>query len=117
MVQPCIRFTRLERFGKYVGPPMTGWQQLDNNPATKSIAAPVVVNSTRSTRLERFRKYVGPPMTGWQQLDNNSASVLIATNKSVLMQMHRAAYRRIQPSGSRSCCRTDGRRRGSDQRR
>src|SRR5262249_55150633 len=63
----------------YTGPPISGWQLLDNNPSTVQIAAsfssPGLFQLHRDGKIWR---YTGPPLTGWQMIDNNPLSVGIA---------------------------------------
>ena len=73
---------------KYTGTPLTGWQMLDNNAATKMIAAGTgsfyQIHNTGA-----IWKYVGPPLTEWQQLDGNAASTRIFTDETHLYQLHK----------------------------
>jgi hypothetical protein len=64
---------------RYTGPPISGWQLLDNNPATIQIAAswsdPGLFQLHRDGKIWR---YTGTPLTGWQMIDNNPVSAGIA---------------------------------------
>ena len=74
------------RIWRYVGPPGTGCQLLDNNPKTKHIAgAGGKLYQLHSTGA--IWRYVGPPVTGWQLLDNNPASRQMAV-RGKLCQIH-----------------------------
>lgn len=59
----------------YTGPPISGWQMLDNNPKERAIAA--------NTHLYQLHgdgtiwNYTGPPLSGWQTLDTNPATTAI----------------------------------------
>ncbi len=70
----------------YTGPPLTGWQMLDNNPRARSIAA-------SGKKLYQLHDdgtiwiYTGPPLTGWQMLDNNPRGKAIAAGDD-LYQLH-----------------------------
>jgi hypothetical protein len=71
----------------YTGPPLTGWQMLDNNPRARSIA---------SCGNELYQMhgdgtiwfYTGPPLSGWQLLDNNPRTRRIAASGRKLYQLH-----------------------------
>jgi hypothetical protein len=71
----------------YTGTPITGWQQLDNNPRARAIAADgphlYQLHGDGSIWL-----YTGPPITGWQQLDNNIRARAIAASGNQLYQLH-----------------------------
>ena len=54
-----------------------GWQTLDNNSATKSIAA----NSVNTYQLHndgKIWRYTGIPITGWEMIDNDPATTTIS---------------------------------------
>ena len=70
---------------------MTGWQGLDDNPATVQIAA-AGGNLYQLHSTGAIWKYVGPPITGWHQLDNNPASVAIVAAGSNLWQLHNSGF-------------------------
>lgn len=55
----------------YTGPPLSGWQMLDNNPATTEIATNALGSLYQLHGDGTIWVYRGPPMTGWQMLDNN----------------------------------------------
>ena len=62
----------------YTGPPISGWQMLDNNPRARAIAA----DSNLWDQLHGVDGttwlYTGPPLSGWQTLDTNPATTAIA---------------------------------------
>ena len=65
---------------------MTGWELLDQNPATVSLAA------TSTHLYQRHNggsiwEYAGPS-TGWKVLDNNPATVAIAATGAAVYQLH-----------------------------
>ncbi|MEV0100517.1 hypothetical protein, partial [Nocardia sp. NPDC050789] len=69
------------------GTPLTGWEQLDRNPATVAIAA----GANKLYQLHEtgaIFRYTGTPLTGWEQLDRNPATVAIAATASELYQLH-----------------------------
>ena len=71
---------------RYTGTPMTGWELLDQNPATVSLAA------TSTHLYQRHNggsiwEYAGPS-TGWKVLDNNPATVAIAATGAAVYQLH-----------------------------
>jgi hypothetical protein len=78
---------------QYTGPPLTGWELLDNNPATVQIAAsfsdPGLYQLHRDGKIWR---YTGPPLAGWQLIDDNPGSVRIeaagVSGGSRLYQLH-----------------------------
>ena len=72
---------------RYTGTPMTGWQQLDNNPAAKAITADGG-NLYQLHTTGAIWRYTGTPMTGWQQLDNNPAAKAITADGGNLYQLH-----------------------------
>jgi hypothetical protein len=61
----------------YTGTPITGWQQVDDNPRARAIAEDgphlYQLHGDGSIWL-----YTGPPVTGWQELDKNPATTAIA---------------------------------------
>jgi hypothetical protein len=82
---------------RYTGTPCTGsscpgWQRLDNNPKTVSIAS----SGNQLYQLHNdgwIWRYTGTPCTGdfcpgWQRLDNNSKTVAIAVGGGQLYQLH-----------------------------
>ena len=72
---------------RYTGPPITGWEMVDNNPRAVSSAA----SESHLYQLHddgTIWLYTGPPITGWQLLDNNPATVAIATDGPSLYQLH-----------------------------
>ena len=88
---------------KYTGTPFTGWQQLDNNPATMDIvASPSGWGTDRYATGSvlhqlhtsgRIWKYTGTACNGdscpgWQMLDNNGATLAIAAGGNDLYQLH-----------------------------
>ncbi len=73
----------------YTGPPITGWQELDNNPKTTAIATDGNGNLYQLHYDGSIYKYTGPPISGWQQLDNNPMSIAIAVDgQNHLYQLH-----------------------------
>jgi hypothetical protein len=59
----------------YTGPPISGWQMLDNNPRER-----LTVANGRLFQLHGDGTvwiYNGPPLTGWQTLDTNPATTQI----------------------------------------
>lgn len=76
------------RIFEYTGTPITGWREIDNNPATVSIltAGNVLYQLHDSGRIFR---YTGVPITGWQELDNNPATVGIVAAGANLFQLHK----------------------------
>jgi len=52
---------------RYVGPPLTGWELLDANPASSSIAASGE-GLFQAHADGTVWSYIGPPMTGWASL-------------------------------------------------
>ena len=73
---------------QYVGPPMSGWAELDNNPATFTM----VTDGTGVYQLHRdgaIWQYTGTLMARWTLLDNNPATVQIAVSDGNLYQLHR----------------------------
>ncbi|HEV2487950.1 MAG TPA: hypothetical protein VGT08_20690 [Terracidiphilus sp.] len=71
----------------YTGPPLTGWQMLDNNPRARAIEASgnllYQMHGDGTIWL-----YTGPPLTGWQMLDNNPRARAIAASGRRLYQLH-----------------------------
>ena len=71
----------------YTGPPLTGWQMLDNNSRARAIVA-------SGNLLYQMHGdgtiwiYTGPPLTGWQMLDNNPRARAIAASGRKLYQLH-----------------------------
>lgn len=72
----------------YQGTPLTGWQQLGNDPQTAAIA------TDGSSHLYQLHKdgsiwfYQGTPITGWQEVDNNpQASSIAVDGKGNLYQL------------------------------
>ncbi len=72
---------------KYTGTPLTGWEQLDNNPATKQIAAGGNLYQRHETGA--IWKYTGTPFTGWELLDNNPETSAIVAEGNELYQLHK----------------------------
>lgn len=71
----------------YNGPPISGWQVLDNNPRTRSIVA--AGNSLYQMHGDgTIWTYNGPPISGWQLLDNNPRARAIAASGRHLYQLH-----------------------------
>ena len=72
-----------------IGPlmPFADWQQLDNNAATKAIAA-AGNNLYQLHTNGKIWRYTGTPMTGWQMLDNNAATISIVAGGNNLYQLH-----------------------------
>jgi hypothetical protein len=71
----------------YTGPPVTGWQMLDNNPRARAIAA----SGDLLYQLHgdgTIWLYTGTPLTGWQMLDNNPRARGIAASGRNLYQLH-----------------------------
>ena len=71
----------------YTGPPISGWQMLDNNPRARAIAA----SGNLLYQLHgdgTIWLYTGPPLTGWQQLDNNPRARAISVSGRKLYQLH-----------------------------
>jgi hypothetical protein len=86
---------------RYTGIPCNGdtcpgWQRLDNNPKTISIAASGSPHSEVLYQLHNdgwIWVYTGVPCQadwcpGWQRLDNNSKTIAIAADGSQLYQLH-----------------------------
>jgi hypothetical protein len=71
----------------YTGPPLTGWQMLDNNPRAHTLTAsgPLLYQMHGDGTIWL---YTGPPMTGWQMLDNNPRARAIAASGRKLYQLH-----------------------------
>jgi hypothetical protein len=67
--------------------PLPSWQELDNNPLCKAIAA-YGGDLYQLHQNGAIWKYVGPPLTGWQMLDNNPAGIAIAASGGNLYQLH-----------------------------
>ncbi|MGI2908100.1 hypothetical protein, partial [Tolypothrix sp. VBCCA 56010] len=65
--------------------------ELDNNPATKQIAA-AGGNLYQIHNTGAIWKYVGSPLTGWQQLDNNPDSIAIVAASGNLYQIHNNGF-------------------------
>ena len=71
----------------YTGPPISGWQMLDNNPRARAIAA----SGNLLYQLHgdgTIWLYTGPPISGWQMLDNNPRARAIAASGRKLYQLH-----------------------------
>jgi hypothetical protein len=71
----------------YTGPPISGWQMLDNNPRARAIAA----SGNLLYQLHgdgTIWLYTGTPLTGWQMLDNNPRARAIAASGRKLYQLH-----------------------------
>ncbi|HUA93612.1 MAG TPA: hypothetical protein VL991_13660 [Terracidiphilus sp.] len=71
----------------YTGPPVSGWQMLDNNPRARAIAA----SGNLLYQLHgdgTIWIYTGTPLTGWQMLDNNPRARAIAASGRKLYQLH-----------------------------
>ena len=61
---------------QYTGTPLTGWLELDNNPATKAIAAfNASLCQLHSSGV--IFVYTGTPLTGWQALGANESAVAL----------------------------------------
>jgi hypothetical protein len=72
---------------RYTGPPITGWEMLDNNPRAVSIVA----SDSHLYQLHNdgtIWVYTGPPISGWQMLDNNPSTVAIVADGTSLYQLH-----------------------------
>jgi V8-like Glu-specific endopeptidase len=87
---PDEESTRVTLFSQLLGP---GWQELDDNPATLSIAAgaplgPLGPSLYQLHSTGAIWRYNGTPMVGWELLDTNSATVELATDGSTLYQRH-----------------------------
>jgi hypothetical protein len=68
---------------------VSGWQELDNNPATIAVAADITDGRLYQLHNDgRIWRYTGPPLTGWQELDNNPASIAITAGGGQLYQLH-----------------------------
>ena len=71
----------------YTGPPISGWQMLDNNPRARAIAGDggllYQMHGDGTIWL-----YTGPPLSGWQMLDNNPRARAIAASGRKLYQLH-----------------------------
>jgi hypothetical protein len=71
---------------RYTGPPITGWQMLDDNPRTISIVA-------SGSHVYQLRDdgsiwvYTGTPISGWQMLDDNPSTVAITADGSSIHQL------------------------------
>jgi uncharacterized OB-fold protein len=65
---------------KYTGTSVTGWQMLDENPATIAIATNDLDELYQLHNSGKIWKYTGTPVTGWQMLDENPATIAIVTN-------------------------------------
>ncbi|WP_203758689.1 hypothetical protein, partial [Cellulomonas chitinilytica] len=72
---------------RYTGTPLTGWELLDNNPATVEIVAAGGHLYQRHGDGTIWR-YTGTPLTGWELLDNNPATVDIVAAGGQLYQRH-----------------------------
>jgi CubicO group peptidase (beta-lactamase class C family) len=86
---PCL--FQLHNDGKiwqYTGTPMSGWQLLDNNPATKAIISPPGGGLYQLHNNGKIWRYTGTPITGWELLDQNPATVSLAATGTHLYQRH-----------------------------
>jgi hypothetical protein len=74
------------------------WEELDNNPATRHIAA-ADGNLYQLHSTGAIFRYVGPPLTGWELLDDNPATSQIAGADDRLYQIHHsgAIWRYVAP--------------------
>jgi hypothetical protein len=70
---------------------MTGWQELDNNSATKKIVA-AGGHLYQLHNSGHIFKFTGTPLTGWEQLDNNPATVDIVAAGNNLYQIHNSGF-------------------------
>ena len=87
---PDEESTRVSLFSRHLPP---GWQEVDDNPATLSIAAGASFGPLGPTLYQLHStgalwRYTGTPMVGWELLDTNSATVEVATDGSTLYQRH-----------------------------
>ena len=95
--KPLYQLHKDGKIWRFTGTPCSGnscpgWQMLDNNTATKAIAA----DGTRLYQLHnngKIWRFTGTPCTGnscpgWQMIDNNSASKAIVTGSALLYQLH-----------------------------
>jgi hypothetical protein len=72
---------------RFTGTPLTGWELLDNNPATADIVAAGGQLYQRHVNGLIWR-FTGTPLTGWELLDNNPATVDIVAAGDRLYQRH-----------------------------
>ena len=71
----------------YTGPPISGWQMLDNNPRARAIAGDGgLLYQMHGDGTIWF--YTRPPLSGWQMLDNNPRARAIAAAGRKLYQLH-----------------------------
>jgi hypothetical protein len=87
---PDEESTRVSLFSRHLPP---GWQEVDDNPATLSVAAGAPFGPLGPTLYQLHRtgalwRYNGTPMVGWELLDTNTATVEVATDGSTLYQRH-----------------------------
>jgi hypothetical protein len=72
---------------RYTGQPVSGWELIDQNPATVDIvAAPGVLYQRH--RDGKIWRYTCPPLRGWELIDRNPATVQIAASAGGLYQRH-----------------------------
>jgi Matrixin/Putative peptidoglycan binding domain len=79
---------------KYIGPPVTGWQLIDNDPSTLQIAGSVGGDVYRMRSNGDVSQYLGSPLN-WSLIDSNRDTVDIQAGGFSLFQRHRegAIYR------------------------
>jgi hypothetical protein len=74
------------RIARFTGMISTGWEVLDNNPATTAITA-AAGNLYQLLSDGRIARYTGTPITGWEVLDNNPATAAIVAAGKALYQL------------------------------
>jgi hypothetical protein len=74
------------RIARFTGMISTGWEVLDNNPATTAITA-AAGNLYQLLSDGRIARYTGTPITGWEVLDNNPATTAITADGDNLYQL------------------------------
>jgi hypothetical protein len=87
---PDEESTRVTLFSDLLVP---GWQELDDNPATVSLAAGAQYTFVKPSLYQLHStgavwRYTGTPMVGWELLDTNPATVELATDGVTLYQRH-----------------------------
>lgn len=72
---------------RYTGTPITGWELIDQNPATVEIVAATNALYQRH-RDGKIWRYLGTPITGWELIDQNPRTISIVA-AGTLYQRHR----------------------------
>ena len=83
---------------EYTGTPMTGWLQIDGNPATVDIVS-------ASSRLYqrhgdgKLWAFTGMPMTGWKLLDSNPATLQMVAGRTLFQRHNSGAIFELHEPG------------------